>query len=351
MIYHVFELDHPYELHRLIIRSFLSLEDNNEIKDKQSFIIIEKKVNAAREIKKLFNEKGDKIKIINKLSKKELSKLIDKNDNIILHGISYKAIFQLVLYNLAPLHYVCWGSGTRINKNFQSVISYPFKLFIYKKQKNIITLLDGDKKDLNKYFGLINVSTLSYPSYKTKEELLLYDQLKGDNYERIIYVGNSGHSIDYYFRSLDIIAPLKKDFDEIHYMLQYGINHESDEFIRFKKQADKIFGEKLFIDIDYLNFTDYLKYMSRCTTYICPSPVQTGLGAISNCLRMGKKVYAIGKNFERYRNMGCVIFDYNNIYKTFLEILTDSQIKYNKQVLSNYNKKEQWISFLNDISE
>jgi hypothetical protein len=75
--------------------------------------------------------------------------------------------------------------------------------------------------------------------------------------------------------------------------------------------------------------------MDKCDIYICDVKKQTGLGAIYTCLRLGKKLFLSGINYDWMKSLGCIVFDTGEIDQMEKEVFLQ-EISYEEK-LNNYN--------------
>lgn len=280
-----------------------------------------------------------------------------KNEKIILHGVPYSWMIHLALRNLKNIYWVCWGAGAKINyRNFRSVLFHPFKILLYKRFKKIAALMFQDKQSLEKNFFLQNVDLLSYfdPSLKpfpfTVEELSFQ---KGKD-EGTIYVGNNSSSLFSYAKVLEILKD-HKNIERIDCMANYNFT-ENNVASQLRLKGIEYFGDKFTLNTQFYSLDEYYNYMKQCDIYICAVEKQTGLAAIYTTLRMGKKIFLTGHNYEWINSMGCTVFHTEDLKRMseselFAEISIAEKTK-NYNIINDFLDKnritQKWYSFLDD---
>lgn len=277
----------------------------------------------------------------------------------LLHGTTYACMSVLELAG-ANVNWICWGAGASINhKSLKSILFTPIKKNIYRNFFTIKTLINDDKLTLERDFSLSQVELLPYYSYNSlvyKNYFIeKYNNPSPKNKKPVVLLGNNAHNLAYYYELLNLLVPFK-DKITIHCMMQYP---KVDEHVLLKLQntGSSLFGKNsFFVDTQLLDMDSYLDYLSNFDIYLCGNPNQSGLGAVINCLRLGKKVFLAGKNLSWVRKIGFIVFDVNDVRESscndILSELSDLQKKIN--LMNNYDsiemRKKQWIEYLQFIS-
>lgn len=331
MIYHVFPLTAKH------LSLDLIKQMQNFVKQNHFFVIadIVEDNTIKNEYLNLFNE----LQIKNYFFTKNLTQFqtfVPKNDLIILHGDNYNWKIALIKQNYKNIHWVCWGSGSSISKNLKSIISYPIKFFIYRKLKGIIVLSYQDQINLKKYFNLKNTELISYiTALETSNNFDISSLKINQNLSTKIYVGNNSSCIDTYLPMIKKLVTYKNNIS-INCMLNYNLNEDKIYYnlVEFGKFN---FNENFNIDKMLLSIDQYANYMNKCDNYICASEKQTGLGAIYTCLRLGKKIYLNGNNYNFLTKIGCKIFHIDEISsESFLDDLPLETKMHNFITISNF---------------
>lgn len=281
---------------------------------------------------------------------------LTKESEIYLHGAPYSWMIYLIFHGYRNINWICWGAGARTNyKNYKSVLFHPLKKWIYKKFNKVAVLMPQDKYSLENDYDLKNIRRVTYTS--AADAFPYTDQKILENKNRcnrnIVYIGNNSSSIKSYLG----LAKLLSRFDNIEVvcMLNYSFK-ESNVSRALLKYGQSNFGGRFSFDTQLYSLNDYFDYIDRCDIYLCGVKKQTGLGAIFTSLRLGKKVYLAGQNYEWIASLGCCIFHIDEL-KTisrddFLTPISVEQKIRNYKVVSNLFDKEevlkQWESFFNE---
>lgn len=279
---------------------------------------------------------------------------LNKKSEIYLHGAHYSWMAYLVTHGYRNINWICWGAGARTNfRNYKSILFHPFKKYIYKKFKKIAVLMPQDRIALENDYGLSDIHNVMYTSaadaYPYSEKKVLEERWNGNT----IYIGNNSGCIKSYLP----LAKLLSKFDDIKIvcMLNYSFKESktSKALLSFGKNT---FGNKFSFDTQLYSLDKYFDYLDRCDIYLCGKKTQTGLGAIYTSLRLGKKIYLAGQNYEWIKSLGCEIFHIDELKtvstEDFLAPLSlDQKIK-NYRIVTDIVDKEkvlrQWEVFFND---
>lgn len=357
MVIHILDLSNDsYQLTKRVIRSFINLVRVNE-KNHSVFILVGEISNERKFFfDDFFKQYGYRDYQYCKVN--EIRKVLRKYFQypVIIHGGSYPVMLRCIFYKRKNIYWICWGGGSSINYNsFRSILFSPIKRFIYHQFKRVIALMEQDKKTLQADFHLKRVDVLSYYSETDSETQAIinkaYTNQPCEN-KLIVYLGNSGHCIESYITILKTLIPFK-DKLEIHCMLPYGIKGKDEEINKINQLKDTVFGETLILDYDYMDYNNYLEYMSKCNVYVCGVKNQSGLGAVKTTLELGKKIYLTGKNLEFLKESNYIVFDIADLSKSIFEDLTLDQRDHNSKLQNENNHKWQqpWCNYLKMIQK
>ncbi|HAV01759.1 MAG TPA: hypothetical protein DCW95_00920, partial [Chryseobacterium sp.] len=213
---------------------------------------------------------------------------------ILLHGDSYTRMLYFYLKRFTNVHWVCWGSGTKINNSFKSLLSSLLKKNIYNNLRSVIALTEIDKLELKRNFGLSNIYTMPYlGSVDNMQQFKIEDLNKPiKKATNIIYIGNNSSCLPTYN---EVVHKLKKYAPavEVQCMLNYDLN-KNEEYDKVERDGFSFFGNKFRFNTEYYELKDYPNYMDKCDIYICNADRQTGLAAIYMTLILGKKLFLTG---------------------------------------------------------
>jgi len=332
MIIHVFT---AYRTHLVpnIINSFLKYKDNK----KHFFMLVSENDFNTELYEKLFKQFPEsQYNYINSYKSLKQTVRSFKDYKIILHGVPYKWMAYFVFNGFNDVRWVCWGSGAKINKqNWRSVVFTPLKKYLYKRLNEVAVLMPHDAESLRKDYKVTNITQLSY--FGTIDQFPFTEKhiKRTDNPLDIksIYLGNNSSSIRTYLPLTKKLSKFK-DYVTINCMLNYSFN-ESQVSQQLETEGKRIYGDKFKMDTELYPLDEYYKYMDKCDIYICDIKKQTGLDAIYTCLRLGKKLFLSGINYDWMKSLGCIVFDTGEIDQMEKEVFLQ-EISYEEK-LNNYN--------------
>ena len=120
------------------------------------------------------------------------------------------------------------------------------------------------------------------------KQLLLNQHFDKTN-KPVVFLVNSQYWINSYIDMLPRLHKYKGRI-KIQCMLNYPFK-KAENYYELVKLGRSIFGDDFGTNEDYYSDRkDYINYMNSCDIYICSVDKQTGLGAISTCLQLGKKI-------------------------------------------------------------
>lgn len=290
----------------------------------------------------------------------ELFISVPKEAPILLHGDSYKWMIYLIFKQFRNINWICWGSGTKLNRTVKSYLSYPIKYLIYHRLSSIVTLMTPDRESLVDCFRLKKIETISYYGKRntTLDSWIENARPKKETKQYVsIYLGNNTTCIKSY---ISIIKTYLNRFSNkkivIRCMLHYDLD-KNQTYYNLIKTGKEIFQEQFHLDTDLYNIDEYFQYMNKCDVYICGVDRQTGLGAINACLRLGKKMYLSGNNYNWVTSFGAKVFHIEDLehtsFENFIAPLSDVEKEYNNTIainMSQNNVADLWEQYYANIS-
>ena len=275
----------------------------------------------------------------------------------IMHGSTYYIMACLVFLK-RKVSWVYWGGSSSIRDNYKSRLSACIKSFVYRKFSHIVTLMTADSTTLKRDFGVDSVVIPYYTSTKEENKNLYFKFINDSIIKKTllpirVLIGNSAHNMNSYIISLSLLKRLNRCVD-VHCMMQYP-NISEERMNTFKKQCENVFGKTVTMDTQMLNSTEYREYINSFDVYVCAAESQTGLGAISTCLSLGKKVFITGKNYDWTISKKNIIYHLDDLKsiseKEFIEPLSAEEKFYNlnNQYVGLDEIKLKWIDFYNMI--
>lgn len=276
-----------------------------------------------------------------------------RNNEVYLHGVPYSWMLYLILNRYKNINWICWGAGASTNfENYKSVLFHPFKKMIYKRFKKVGVLMPQDKTTLENHYGLKNIYSVAYSSGNKSYPYNLNKIYENNYNNNTVYIGNNSSSISSYLGA----AKLLSNFKDINIVCMLNYNFKESAVSRTLMAYGKTaFGDRFRFDTDFYSRGDYYDYMDSCDIYICGIEKQTGLGAIHTTLKLGKKLYLTGKNFEWINSLGCKIFHIDELQniseKEFIKSLSTDDKVMNYEIITHHfnaeNNEKRWVEFFN----
>jgi hypothetical protein len=302
-IYHILPAN-IYHITPQLIRSIMS-----KTPDLHYFILIGKKSDLINWdiYKTLFFElKISNYKLVDGFSNLRFEDVDDYKSFIILHSDSIPWKMYFLYKNYKNVHWVCWGSGTKVLFKIKSLLSWFLKFILYMRLKSIITLSSNDAINLKKYFHIKSIEQISYIDGVNDLYVFNRDALCEISKEVVsVFIGNNSTCIKSYLPLLKILEKFSNSCT-VTAMLNYDLLKDNTynhlvEFGKLKFQDNFTTDEKLY------ELKDFPKYMNSCDIYICSVEEQTGLGAIYAALKLGKKLFLAGNNYKFLTSLGCKV--------------------------------------------
>ena len=328
-----------------------------DYKDYKYFYDSDENINCEKPIvQKLYNIVGNYIK------KYELDilKYICKNNLkiLILHS-NYSTLFYLILsfYWRLNKNWYCWGSIFNKNKSiFRKILLTAIYMRIYKSFNNIICTMEPDCIQLKTEFNVKNVHYLPYLNINTIETSYLEIDKKTNDRIKIV-LGNSGQCLESYYQLIEMLKRFINKDITIDCLLNYGGSEfRNIDFINYSKT---IYGRKIKAHTSILAKDDYVKLMKEFDIYISSVTTQSGLGAIYLMLKLGKKVFLAGSNYQHIKNLGAIVFHSDTIselsFDVFSTPLTINEKRNNYEIINNLKNCEilsiRWENFYSQLGE
>ena len=315
-----------------LIRTFNSLFNNFD----HHFIIYLHKGDSAEKYQDLLDNKKFNISIINKTS--ELKHLINKKDSVLLHSLMPEVSLYLISHFYSKVSVVCWGSGIKL-VNLKNYILYPVKLLIYHSYRYMITLMEPDKNYLKKVYFIKNILNQPYigerekvlSEYLKEREFAANDRTAPNN---LIYIGNNSSCKEsYLFLAKNYLSRIGDELN-VQFMLHYDYDPNDSIYSEIENICKDRFKSFSF-NTNFYNLYEYARYIDKCQVYICGESRQTGLGAIYTAIRLGKKIYLNGNNYDWIISLGCKIHHINELRHVTINQLLEPE---NMDIIINNSK-------------
>lgn len=253
-----------------------------------------------------------------------------KKGMILSHGFSYRDCFYLKLHGFKNVHWICWGESVVAGKSLLSRIFRPIKKFMMKKLNGIITLMGPDKERLTENYNLNNVYYISYvpcvSNYQFSAAFFEQDTV----YNKVL-LGNNTDCIPYHGTILDNLKKFAGRI-KVDCLLNYSLIKD-DCFNYLYNKGKDYFGDDFNVIETFMTQDEYIDFLKGYDVYICNMPEQTGLGAIHRCLRLGKKLFLNGANYDYVTQIGCFLNHVRDLetisFDEFISPLTKEQKVHN----------------------
>lgn len=271
------------------------------------------------------------------LSKYQLFYQLWKNrkHSILFHAGSYCHFLMAFASGCSNVNWVCWGSGASIHDNRKSKLTSPLKSWIYRRFYSIVTLMEDDRTSIIRDFKVKPelIKTIPYASAggrSLRSEIclrLLKEKKMVHSDKPIVLLGNNPGNLKYYIQLMNMLSSFKGKI-RVHCMMNYSLNKDQ-RYEAFINHGKVLFGDDFRSNEEFYHGAEnYVNYMNTCDVYMCGSPDQSGLGALSTVLQLGKKIYVTGKNYEwASKECGTFVFNVSEIsdYEDFVKPLCEEQ--------------------------
>lgn len=256
-----------------------------------------------------------------------------RSNPIILHAGNRAVRNTVLLLGSKNISWVCWGSGFKKNENgsIKGKLRNFFKQLYIKKYNSVLCLMSPDAEYIQNEYCKKNTIVMPYVGRRKvtsiSEDRALAQKISTNQ----VLLGNSPRQIDSYLKN---IYDLKRFSNSIYItcMLNYGLL-KNDKYIKLKEEGNQLFGERFHLDEKFYNTNDYYNFIESKNIYICDYETQSGLGAISTNLILGNKVFLSGYNYNWIKELGYIVFHYNEILEMsteeFLKPLSTEEKSYN----------------------
>ena len=361
MIVHIFTASW-YHLVPMLTRGFATVYQN----DAEHFFILYGDKNLDEKLYvNLFKQIGFSNYIFCHSFWELIKQLIShRRHSLLFHAGNYSWHLAALLLKCKSVNWVCWGGGTSISNSWRSKIGAFIKRYTFNHFCTIVTLMEPERQELINNFHVEPhvIQTISYCSTKDDEsefDLLckkLLEEGSVNSDKPVVLLGNSHHWIGSYIKMLPRLKQYAGKI-KVQCMLNYEFE-KNDIYQNLLTLGKSIFGDDFKTNEEFYNErTDYINYMNGCDIYICAVEKQTGLGAISACLRLGKKIYITGNNYDwvkqAYNSNVFLLESINDnlSYEEFVKPLSveDKMNNYRNRVNCKVTNREKWHNYLRSI--
>lgn len=273
-------------------------------------------------------------------------------EQIIIHQLNKPILMICLLFFYSKAYkkvvWSVWGGDvyyykTKSNTLKNILIELIRKITIY-KIPIITSYIKGDYEEVVKiYKTSATYIRTKYPSPVDEGKILKFSKINkkiGNNIN--ILVGNSADPLNNHIEVFNLLKKYKNENINVIVVLSYGGLEDYIEQVIIA--GESIFGKKFVPILDYMNFDNYISFLSTIDVCIFNHNQQQGLGNIYILLALYKKVYmnTLVSSYKYYNGLGVCIHDTKEILKLSFE-----EFKYQsyEEMTSNYNL------ILKDINE
>lgn len=361
MIVHIFTADR-YHLVPIISKGFATVYRH----DAEEFFIL---CGNSQLNKELYDNQFSELSFSNYTfcySYWQLIKLLIRfrSNTILFHAGNYSWHLTALLIGCKNVNWICWGGGTSISNSWRSQCGAKLKKIMFNRYQSIVTLMEPERQELIRYFGVEpkKVRTISYiVTAENETEFDLYckqlaNQESTNINKPVVLLGNSHIWLNSYINFLPKLAQYRGKI-KVQCMLNYPFE-KGDAYNKLVILGKSLFGDDFKTNENfYSEIKDYINYMNGCDIYMCAVEKQTGLGAISYCLKLGKKIYISGNNLEWVRQeYKSIVFPLEVVneklsFDEFVRPLSadEKKLNYQSQIDSNEINREKWHTYIKEI--
>lgn len=217
---------------------------------------------------------------------------------VIMHGMCSSLLF-LMPWDYRRIVWRTWGGDVHytyrkgeIIKNIGKKVLEICKKIVVKRFYAVGIANTVDDIDIRQTFGNINTVKLPYPA-KDTELLRKQIKLSSTDGEKInILVGHSGYSNDHHISILESLEHFQDKKIQIHIILSYG----DENYIKsVQAYVEKYWPTSVIIHKDFMEYHDYIKFLSTMHIAIFDATTSYALGNISWLIEM-KKTLVVNRN-------------------------------------------------------
>ena len=276
------------------------------------------------------------------------------SEKIIIHSLAspFLLLYLFVFPHLCKkCYWAIWGKDlyfykTLVRPRLHHKVYEFFRRKVIRKIPNIIGFSERDIDYARKWYGseAIVHHSFSYPSNCYRGIAV---DLKPQEVTKNILLGNSADPTNDHFSAFPKIAEHLPDITQIIIPLSYG---DRKYAAAVKNKAQNVFGDRLRVLDELLDFETYLQLLSKIDIAVFPNSRQQAMGTIITLLGMRKKVY-IRRDITTWgtlSDLGIVIYDIDqfNLSPPPEKILKNNE-KIVKEVFSERALLEQWLCIFN----
>lgn len=277
-----------------------------------------------------------------------------KSERIYFHGLFNPSIILfLFIFRkfLRKSYWIIWGGDLycflKEKKGFLKKLYYKVANNVKGHFYGYITHIEGDYKLAKEWYGAKGkyFDCFMYPSNLYKE----IELKKAEKKYIYVQIGNSADSSNNHFIILKKLEKYKLKNIKVYCPLSYGNMEYAKEVI---KRGKEIFKDNFIPLIEFMEYDEYLKFLSKIDIAIFAHDRQQAVGNIISLLSMKKTVYLKGSitTYKMLKDLGIKVKDFNKFEN--LEKFNDDILEKNKEIIkerfSERRLAEDWKKIFED---
>lgn len=212
---------------------------------------------------------------------------------VIIHGMFSSHLMYILMLQpwvLKKCYWTIWGGDLYVHQAEQKDWRWKknewVRQFVISRLGHFITHIRGDYELAQKWYGAKGVwhECFMYPSNLYHEPSIKDVPHDGIN----ILLGNSSDPSNNHIEALEKLRPYAAENVQVFCPLSYGNAEHAKKVADYGKN---IFGDKFIPLLDFMQFDDYKKLLSKIDIAIFNHDRQQAMGNTNTLLGMGKKVY------------------------------------------------------------
>lgn len=268
---------------------------------------------------------------------------INRADKVIVHSLfDFKVILLLFFmpWSLKKCYWIMWGGDLYTyklgNRNLKWRVKEFFRKPVIKNFGFFSTTVPGDFDLVVSWYNSKSkfIHNLMYPSHLYRSLEHTENQHKSKVY---IQVGNSADPTNKHHEVLKYISDLKLDGYKIFCPLSYGSSSHRDSVIQYGKD---LLGDKFIPMTNYMEFSEYNKYMSSIDIAIFNHDRQQAMGNMIGLLSLGKKVVLkrTTTSYNFFKSLGLKVYSLDD--KGVMALLTKDEKMQNIEIMRTHFSPE-----------
>lgn len=265
-------------------------------------------------------------------------------DKIIFHNLLSQVMINFLYRNpkyLKKSYWFIWGGDLYFAPRTKEHV------FVKSNMQGVLTSFDYDEYE--KQFGKKKCWDVTYPN---NMEESMADETPRKGKEINIMINNCADETT--LEMMNILSRFRKQNIRIYTVLSYVANNQQDCRLKIMKKGYELFGEKFHPIIDFMDFKEYAKFLSKIDIYVSNQDRAQGNGNASFICSLGGKVFTKPDSgvYKKYNSLGIKYFDTNTIpHLSFRDFVSyDNSVK--KQTMKllqervkDSTKIQQWKNF------